>query len=92
MKWIKRMLLVLVVGFVLFYLVNQPQGAADAVRGAAAAGMTGVLHTSVAATLAELAVLTGHDLSGDPDAATLPGPRARLEAGPPEGGLTTGAP
>ena len=33
MKWIKRMLLVLVVGFVLFYLVNQPQGAADAVRG-----------------------------------------------------------
>ena len=37
MKWIKRMLLVLVVGFVLFYLVNQPQGAADAVRGAAAA-------------------------------------------------------
>jgi hypothetical protein len=36
-KWIKRMLVVLVVGFVLFYLVNQPEGAADAVRGAAAA-------------------------------------------------------
>ena len=32
------------------------------VRGAAAAGMTGVLHTSVAATVAELAVLTGLDL------------------------------
>ena len=42
MKWIKRMLLVLVVGFVLFYLVNQPQGAADAVRGAAAAVGTAV--------------------------------------------------
>ena len=62
------------------------------VRGAAAAGMTGVLHTTVAATLAELAVLTGHDLSGGRDAATPPGPRARLDAGPPEGGLTTGAP
>lgn len=37
MKWIKRMLTVLVIGFVLFYLVNQPEGAASAVRGAAAA-------------------------------------------------------
>jgi hypothetical protein len=36
-KWIKRMLAVLVIGFVLFYLVNQPEGAAAAVRGAAAA-------------------------------------------------------
>ncbi|HEY5786734.1 MAG TPA: hypothetical protein VIT65_18360 [Microlunatus sp.] len=42
MKWVKRMLLVLVVGFVMFYLVNQPQGAADAVRGAAAAVGTAV--------------------------------------------------
>ncbi|GAA3715055.1 hypothetical protein GCM10022204_37960 [Microlunatus aurantiacus] len=42
MKWIKRMLLLLVVGFVLFYLVNQPQGAADAVRGAAAAVGTAI--------------------------------------------------
>lgn len=37
MKWIKRILGLLVIGFVLFYLVNQPQGAAEAVRGAAAA-------------------------------------------------------
>lgn len=37
MKWIKRMLVVLVVGFVLFYLINQPEGAAAAVRGAAGA-------------------------------------------------------
>ena len=36
---------------------------AQNVRGAAAAGMTGVLHRSVAATVAELAVLTGLDLS-----------------------------
>ena len=33
------------------------------VRGAAAAGMTGVLHRSVAATVAELEVLTGLHLS-----------------------------
>lgn len=26
MKWIKRLLTVLVIGFVLFYLVNQPEG------------------------------------------------------------------
>jgi hypothetical protein len=32
MKWVKRILLVLVVGFCLFYLVQQPQGAASAVR------------------------------------------------------------
>lgn len=42
MKWIKRMLLLLVVGFVLFYLVNQPEGAAAAVRGAFAAVGTAV--------------------------------------------------
>jgi hypothetical protein len=42
MKWIKRILGVLVIGFVLFYLVNQPQGAADAVRGAAAAVGTAI--------------------------------------------------
>ncbi len=32
-KWVKRVLGVLVIGFVLFYLVNQPEGAADTVRG-----------------------------------------------------------
>ena len=37
MKWIKRLVTVLVIGFVLFYLVNQPEGAAAAVRGAASA-------------------------------------------------------
>ena len=42
MKWIKRMLLLLVVGFVLFYLVNQPEGAAAAVRGAVAGVGTAV--------------------------------------------------
>ena len=36
-KWIKRILGLLVIGFVLFYLVNQPEGAADAVRGILAA-------------------------------------------------------
>jgi nucleoside recognition membrane protein YjiH len=32
MKFVKRFLLVLVVGFFLFYLINQPEGAAAAVR------------------------------------------------------------
>ena len=32
MKWTKKALFVLVVGFCLFYLVQQPQGAAEAVR------------------------------------------------------------
>ena len=32
MKWVKRILLVLLVGFVLFYLIQQPEGAAAAVR------------------------------------------------------------
>ena len=32
MKWVKRILLVLVVGFCLFYLIQQPEGAASAVR------------------------------------------------------------
>jgi hypothetical protein len=31
-RWFKRFLFVLVVGFCLFYLVNQPEGAAAAVR------------------------------------------------------------
>jgi hypothetical protein len=31
-RWFKRFLFVLVVGFCLFYLVNQPAGAAAAVR------------------------------------------------------------
>ena len=31
-RWFKRLLVVLVVGFCLFYLVNQPEGAAGAVR------------------------------------------------------------
>ena len=35
MKWVKRILVVLVIGFVLFYLVKQPEGAADVVRSAA---------------------------------------------------------
>jgi len=30
--WAKRVLLVLVVGFFLFYLISQPEGAASAVR------------------------------------------------------------
>ncbi|MDN5761680.1 MAG: hypothetical protein L0H41_05120 [Microlunatus sp.] len=42
MRWIKRILGLLALGFVLFYLVNQPQGAADAVRGAAAAVGTAI--------------------------------------------------
>ena len=32
MKWVKRILLVLLVGFCLFYLIQQPEGAASAVR------------------------------------------------------------
>ena len=32
MKWVKRILLVLLVGFCLYYLVKQPEGAAAAVR------------------------------------------------------------
>ncbi len=32
MKWIKRILLVLAVGFCLYYLVQQPEGAAAAVK------------------------------------------------------------
>jgi hypothetical protein len=31
-KWVKRFVFVLVVGFCLFYVVNQPEGAAAAVR------------------------------------------------------------
>lgn len=37
MGWIKRILAVLVVGFALYYLVQQPENAAAAVRGAASA-------------------------------------------------------
>jgi hypothetical protein len=36
-KWTRRILLLLAIGFVLYYLVNQPQAAADAVRGIAVA-------------------------------------------------------
>ena len=32
MTWVKRILLVLVVGFLLFYLIQQPESAAAAVR------------------------------------------------------------
>ena len=32
MRWIKRILLILTVAFCLYYLVNQPEGAAAAVR------------------------------------------------------------
>jgi len=32
MTWVKRILLILVVLFALFYLINQPVGAAGAVR------------------------------------------------------------
>ncbi len=31
-RWVKRFLFVVVVGFCLFYVVNQPEGAAAAVR------------------------------------------------------------
>lgn len=31
-RWVKRLLFVLVVGFCLFYLINQPEGAAASVR------------------------------------------------------------
>ncbi|MBA8795521.1 hypothetical protein FHX74_003157 [Friedmanniella endophytica] len=34
MKWVKRIVLVLVVTFALFYLITQPENAANAVRGA----------------------------------------------------------
>lgn len=42
MKWTKRIILVLVFGFVLFYLYNNPTGAADALKGAAAAVGTAI--------------------------------------------------
>lgn len=32
MTWIKRVVVVLAVGFCLFYLIKQPEGSADAVR------------------------------------------------------------
>jgi hypothetical protein len=32
MKWVKRILLVLLVGFALFYLIQQPEAAAAAVQ------------------------------------------------------------
>ena len=32
MKWTKKILFILVVGFCLFYLIQQPEGAAEAVR------------------------------------------------------------
>lgn len=32
MKWVKRILVTLLIGFCLFYLVQQPEGAASAVR------------------------------------------------------------
>ena len=32
MKWTKKVIFVLVVGFCLFYLIQQPEGAAEAVR------------------------------------------------------------
>ena len=32
MKWTKKIIFVLVVGFCLFYLIQQPEGAAAAVR------------------------------------------------------------
>lgn len=32
MKWTKKIVFVLVVGFCLFYVIQQPEGAADAVR------------------------------------------------------------
>ena len=31
-RWVKRFALVLIVGFCLYYVVNQPEGAAAAVR------------------------------------------------------------
>jgi nucleoside recognition membrane protein YjiH len=33
MTWVKRFIIFLVVGFFLFYLVSQPEAAANAVRG-----------------------------------------------------------
>ncbi len=32
MSWVRKILLVLLVGFVLFYLIQRPESAADAVR------------------------------------------------------------
>ena len=37
MKWTKKVIFILVVGFCLFYLVQQPEGAAQAVRTVAGA-------------------------------------------------------
>lgn len=34
MKWVKKILLILVVTFAVFYLITRPEDAADAVRGA----------------------------------------------------------
>ena len=42
MKWVKKILFVLVVLFACFYLVNRPEDAADAVRGAAGAVGTAI--------------------------------------------------
>ena len=42
MKWVKRILLGLVVLFALFYLVTRPEDAANAVQGAFAAVWGGV--------------------------------------------------
>jgi len=37
MAWVKKALLVLLVGFIVFYLISQPEAAADAVQTAAGA-------------------------------------------------------
>ena len=44
MKWVKRFIVFLVVGFALFYLVAYPEAAADAVR-AVAAGLAVVFRS-----------------------------------------------
>jgi hypothetical protein len=46
MKWVKRILLVLLIGFALFYLIQQPESAAVAVRnifGAVARAFSSIL-------------------------------------------------
>lgn len=53
MNLIKRILLVLVIGFVVYYLVAQPEGAAAAVRGVA--GAVALAFTSIVTFFSTLA-------------------------------------
>jgi hypothetical protein len=53
-KWTKRILGLVVIGFVLFYLVNQPAAAADSVR-----GIVGALGTALQSLVTFFTALAG---------------------------------